>query len=103
VPSASPLVGETRFETAIAVAQEVVGEPTVIGLATGFAFPDALAGGAFMARRGGPMLLSGGEALPASVGSYLGALDGLEAAILFGGPAAISETVRQEVGLIVDG
>jgi hypothetical protein len=42
----------------------------MVGFATGSNFPDALAGGALMAKQGGPLLLAG-QSLPTSTLSYL--------------------------------
>lgn len=52
-------MGATRFETAVGVAEAFFSAPAAVGVANGFAFPDALSGGAHVAGRGGPLLLTG--------------------------------------------
>ena len=97
-PDAEALVGATRFETAVAVAERFFAAPASVGIATGTDFPDALAGGAHIANAGGPMLLSAGSELPAAVETYLTShSDTIAAAYLFGGPAALSDGVRTAV------
>jgi hypothetical protein len=97
-PSATPLSGATRFETAITVADEFFAAPRVIGVATGRAFPDALAGGAHVGGRGGPLLLSEQAVLPATVAAYLDEhAASIATAYLYGGEAALSAAVEQSV------
>ncbi len=54
--------GATRYETAVAIAQWIVGSPWLsyecVGLATGTNYPDALGGGVGMAKRGGILLMT---------------------------------------------
>ncbi len=103
VPGADPIVGATRVETAALVAQRLVGEPTVVGLATAGAFADALAGGADVARRGGPVLLSPPDRLPPVVADYLTArAERLEEVVLYGGSEALGEAVAAQVRAAVE-
>jgi len=93
-PDAEPLVGETRFETSVLVAETFFESATVVGLATGGDFADALAGGAAVGALGGPLLLTGQDNLPESTEGYL--LDNAESiddAFVFGGTDVISEDV----------
>lgn len=97
-PSATPLVGADRFGTAVAVDDKFFHVPTVVGIATGLTFPDALAADPFLGDQGGPIILVPPTgALPASVATYLGlhraTLTTLE---IFGGTAAVSTGVVTE-------
>ena len=103
-----PLTGTDRFDTARRVAMtgwQVPGDAVVvhpyfkvaqIGLATGLAFPDALTGGAFMALRNGPLLLTGaGDLEPAARDTIRqdSVEDGLKDLSVFGGPKVLSDEV----------
>lgn len=96
-PDAEPLVGSNRFLTALTVAEELFEGPPLVGIATGERFPDALTGGAYVAARGGPVLLSPIASLPSDVADYLEAQPSIQAAYLFGGTAALSAEVEQRV------
>lgn len=80
------LAGSDRYATAVAIADQGLGNPGVQVLATGLDFPDALSGGAAAASGGGAVLLTDGSALPAATASYLAAHPGTRWAL--GGPAA---------------
>lgn len=97
-PDAQPLVGESRFETGVLVAEQFFETTTVVGLATGGDFADALAGGAAVGRLGGPLLLVGQNApLPESTGGYLeDNAESIDTAYVFGGVDAIGEDVVEE-------
>lgn len=74
------------------------------GLATGGEFADALAGGAFVARLGGPLLLTGTDGLPELVRDYLETnAETIDEAFIFGGTHAISDVVADEVDQAIDG
>ena len=61
-------------------------------------FPDALAGGVDIAGAGGPLLLTSPEGLAPPVTAYLGAhRTSISAAVIYGGTAAVPESVRTEV------
>lgn len=105
-PDAPALVGATRFETAVEVAREFFDDPTVVGIATGLDFADALTGGAIVGRVDGPgpgpILLTDPADLPAAVEAYLSANAGsIDTALVFGGTAAISESVVAEVAAAI--
>ena len=92
---AQHIVGANRYETSARVAEQFFPAPSVVGIASGVNFPDALAGGAHAARRGSPLLLSPPEGLPGPVASYLQARrDPITAGVLYGGSVALSENVR---------
>ena len=96
-PGATSLAGADRYATAVLVAKEFFAEPTVIGLASGLTFPDALAGGANIAAHSGPMLLATpGAPLPRSLIDYIRAVS-LEHALLYGGRLVLSDQVAHSV------
>lgn len=94
------IAGTSRFATAAGIADAffATGVP-VVYLATGSAFPDALAGGAAAAALGGPMLLVTRDAVPPETAE---ALRGLQPAgvVVLGGERAVSEQVRAELSRI---
>lgn len=65
------IAGGSRYETAVAIAEETVAEPQLIVLADGNDFPDALIGGSLAAARGGVEVLTNGEQLHPSTTAYL--------------------------------
>ena len=84
------------------VAKEFFTQPTVIGLASGLKFPDALAGGANIAAHSGPMLLTTpGAPLPRSLIDYIRAVS-LEHALLYGGRVVLSEQVAYSVARLAE-
>lgn len=95
LPDATPLVGADRIATAVAVAEELFDAPTVAGVATAGAFPDALSGGALVGRRGGPMLLSFNDELSPEVGAYLEGQPQIAEVFVFGGVEALTDEVEQ--------
>lgn len=95
------LAGEDRYATSHAVAQASVAaglDGRRTWLATGQAFPDALAGGPTAAADGGVLLLAHGQDLDHSptVMDWVDERAGtFERLVLLGGPAAIDETTRR--------
>ena len=66
------LQGPDRYQTSVAIAEEITPDPTDILLATGNNYPDALAAGAAAgARTGAVVLLTNDSVLPAQVRAYL--------------------------------
>jgi putative cell wall-binding protein len=97
-PSASALSGSDRYATAAAVATSLFAGPTDVGVASGVVFPDALSGGAFEARSGGPILLSDPSALSPATGVYLTSVKAkVINTTMFGGTSALSATVQASV------
>jgi len=80
------LAGSNRYETAVAVADEL-GDPAAIMLATGTNYPDALAGGTAAAAVDGVLLLTRGAQLPEVTARYLAEHAAAQTYAL-GGPAA---------------
>jgi hypothetical protein len=92
-PAATPLVGADRYATSVAVAKQFFRSPPSVGLANGFAFPDALAGGAHIGLQGGPMLLvPPGALLPATVDAVLGSR-GSDGGYVYGGNSVLSDQI----------
>ncbi len=103
-PDADALVGATRFETAVLVAESFFADPPVVGIATGLDFADALAGGAQVGAAGGPLVLTEQDRLTGSAAAYLETVaGGLTTAYLYGGTEALSPTVADAVRGILDG
>jgi putative cell wall-binding protein len=104
VPDAEAIVGADRFDTSARVAARFFLKPAVVGVASGEGFADALAGGAHIARRGGPLLLTASSELPPVVRSRLEAdRSSLVSGFVYGGPAAIGEPVVGSVGSSIAG
>ena len=99
-PSAQAFIGTDRYDTAAQVADQFFPAATAIGVATGRAFPDALASGYNLGAKQVPLLLvppAGG--LPASVVTeMLFDFATVRDAVAFGGTAAVSDGVATQVG-----
>ncbi len=95
------IAGADRYETAARVAERALADgadPSRVWLATGAAFPDALAAGPAAASAGQVLVLSPPDAPPAPLRPVLAALRGSsEGLVLVGGEAALSEAVRAAV------
>lgn len=100
----SRISGADRYATAIAGSRRVFADgAALVYLASGEAFPDALAAAAMAARQGAPLLLTPRGELRAETASELRRL-GAADVIVVGGHAAVSDdTMRQlsELGLSV--
>ncbi len=91
------VAGDDRYATTVALSQIVFpsGAATVF-VASGEAFPDALAGGAAAGATESPLLLTGSTVLPDVVADELRRLHPTDVEVL-GGPAAISDQVVAEI------
>lgn len=70
--AAMRLTGNSRYETALAIAREAAPEPGFITIATGNDFPDALIAGSLASTfAGGVLILTDGDTLPDVVAAYL--------------------------------
>jgi putative cell wall-binding protein len=97
-PGALRIIGVNRYDTAAKVAQQLFGNPTIVGIASGEAFPDALSGGAHLAQLGAPILLAPQASVPDYTVAYLGAHKGsIGIAYLYGGSAAITSAADGQV------
>jgi putative cell wall-binding protein len=97
-PSAIAIIGADRFATATAVAYKFFTDPVTVGIATGLDYPDALAGGAMLAKEGAPLLLASAAVLPAATSTYLNAVKtSVTSAQIFGGATVLSPTTATDV------
>ena len=93
-PTATALVGGTRYETATAVAARFFSAPSTVGVASGENYPDALAGGLHALRAGGPLVLTARDTLPSATASYLQAnRASITSGWVYGGVAAVGDGV----------
>lgn len=93
-PAAPSIVGADRYATAALVAARLFASPSVVGLTSGSAFPDALFGGVQVAAAGGPMVLTSPGSLPAATAAYLHSdASHLTALLVYGGANAVSDQV----------
>jgi putative cell wall-binding protein len=101
-PHATPVIGADRYATATAVADKFFTAPTTVGIATGLNYPDALAGGAMLAKEGAPLLLASATVLPTSTSTYLKSQKTSVTAVqLFGGTSVLSDaTATAAVGAV---
>lgn len=99
--SVERVAGADRFETSVEAARKVMPGvmpglgPTAI-VASGEVFADALVAGPFAARGIHPVLLSGPDALPADVVSYLDTA-GVSHVVVMGGTGALSAEVAMTI------
>ncbi|HAS12181.1 MAG TPA: hypothetical protein DCS55_16950 [Acidimicrobiaceae bacterium] len=97
---AEAIAGADRFATAAMVAGTFFPAPAFVGMASGETFPDALSGGVASAMHGGPLMLSASSALSTATAGYLtGHADTIEEVQFYGGPAALSQAVRDAVAV----
>jgi putative cell wall-binding protein len=88
--------GRTRYETAVAVAEEL-DDPTRVVIATGEDFPDALTASAPAAKMGAPVLFSFGESLRPAVRDYLEDHPDISRAYVIGEDDVVSAAVEDEL------
>lgn len=101
--STERLSGDTRIDTALAIARFAVDragfDSTVVNIATGAAFPDALAFGPRAGSDPSPVLLVGGvdELGSAALAQHLDALSCVRLLRVSGGPAAVGDELLDAV------
>lgn len=88
--------GENRIETAVRVSQGTHGRSSEVVLTRSDDFADAMAAGPFVARTSRRLLLTNYDSVPPLVLAELNRL-GTTYVIVAGGPAAVSETVVQQL------
>ena len=88
--------GTNRYETAIAIADEVGNNGAII-LATGENFPDALAAGALALQEDAPIILNNGDSLRADVAAFLDADPTITGVYIVGGETVISAAIEAEL------
>jgi len=104
------LAGTTRYETAVAVANEGTGADIVPelhwhepGLATGLNFPDALAGGAASGAWGSPLLLTTTTSLPSATSAVLAAnKTNVYRISVMGSTSVITDAVKTAAGNAIE-
>jgi putative cell wall-binding protein len=94
------IAGENRYDTAAKAAATFPGGGAVAYVASGEAFPDALAAGAAAANVGAPLLLVGSTGAPPATTQALASLHPSEVRVL-GGPAAVSDDVLAQLRAVV--
>ena len=103
-PAGTLLAGGDRFATSALVAEKFFTNPTVVGVATGWNFPDALAGAGAMGVMGGPVLLSDPVVLPSADALYLtNQASSITQALLFGGVTSLSPAIATTVSKQING
>jgi uncharacterized delta-60 repeat protein len=104
---AGAIFGADRYETAVLAAIAFFPGTDLVGLASGAAFPDALAGGAHAAFAGAPLLLVPPDGpLPVSLAILFRDLSAdldPPTAFLYGGSGAVSDLVASDVVLSIGG
>jgi putative cell wall-binding protein len=93
VATVSRVAGETRFDTSVSINRDAFTTSTRAFLATGYNFPDALAGAAYAGATGAPLYVVPGDCVPADVLADLDTL-GVDQVTLLGGPAALTSAVQ---------
>ena len=101
-PTATGVYGQDEYGTSAAVATTFFAGAKLFGAATGLDYPDALAGGVFMATGGrlGPVLLvdpSATPAVPQTIAAYLATLAEGTLGYVFGGPLAVPADVLEAI------
>ena len=93
---ATRVAGADRYATAAAVVREAFTSASVVYVATGTAFPDALSGGAGAAIQGGALLLVQPTSVPAATRTELGRLNPSRIVVV-GGTSVVSAGVAAEL------
>lgn len=100
VGGSSRWYGPDRYATSTIIARGARSRGWLTGSTVGVASsaPDALSGSVYMARMGGPLLVTRQASLSPVTARYLAELDGLiDRAIVFGGSGAVSEHEAREL------
>lgn len=87
------LSGTDRFQTSVAINADAFTTSSTVYLATGFNFPDALAGSVLAARQKAPLFLVPTSCVPEAVLSQISSL-GATRVVLLGGTAALDRSVQ---------
>jgi putative cell wall-binding protein len=92
--------GSDRYATSVRISQQAFPEGTdTVFVATGSAFPDALAAGPLAGMLDAPILLTESATLPAAVSRELQRLQP-ETVVVLGGAAAVTADVEQRIGAL---
>ncbi len=100
------LAGLNRYETAAVIAEDAVSRGwagwSYVGVATGLNYPDSLAGGPACGRRGGILLMTDPKVLSGATRAEILLHSGDVGRIdVFGGTAAVSTPVAEELGALL--
>jgi putative cell wall-binding protein len=95
------IAGSDRYETAVTVSQHTFPSTDVVFIATGGAFPDALAVGPAAIDAAGPVLLVSTTSLPKTVADELVRLNP-NRVVIVGGTAAVSAGVANSIDALFD-
>src|SRR6185436_7425872 len=100
-PTVQRISGPDRYDVAVQISKQTFpGTAPVVYLAAGGNYPDALSAAPAAVHRGGPLLLTLGDQLPAGVADELRRLRPSEVVIV-GGANSVSEPVADAVRAIV--
>jgi len=99
-PVAIPVVGATRYLTAVEASKHFASAATVV-VASGETFPDALGGAALAGAADGPLLLTPAAAVPAEVLAEIDRLGATKVYVL-GGTGAVSASAYAQLDAAVD-
>lgn len=106
VRSFDRIAGSDRFETAVRISEATIASEdtpaSVVYIASGLNFPDALSAGPIAAQQGGSMLLVDPTAIPASVEAELLRLSP-QRIVIVGGTGVVSTGVENALRRFVDG
>lgn len=86
--------GKTRYDTAVAIADELVTDSTDAVVVSGMDFPDALSAGSYAAINDKPILLTRPDSVPAVIEAEL---EEYETTTVIGGTLAVSEDVADSL------
>jgi putative cell wall-binding protein len=95
-PTASPVVGADRYETAARLAGQQFASGNPVGISSGLSYADGLTGASHIAALGGALLLTRPDRLPASTRDHIVSMKP-SAVVVYGGPSAVGSAVRAEL------
>jgi putative cell wall-binding protein len=100
-PTVERLAGADRYSMGVLISQRAFpSTASIVYLASGEKFPDALSASPAAARDGGPLLLTPAGALPSVVAAEIARLDP-DRVVIVGGPVSVSPAVEDAVRAIV--
>ncbi|NJP30690.1 cell wall-binding repeat-containing protein [Micromonospora thermarum] len=105
-PTTVEVWGENRYETALYTAWTFFGGQRYAGVATGYDWPDALAGGALMGRLNGPLLITPGTGANLAFETQLlldEASGSIHTGLVFGSAAVVTDAQRSQIGTWIAG
>lgn len=98
----SRLAGSDRYATAVAISKASFSSASVVFVATGTTFPDALGGGPVAGLSAGPLLLVPSTTLPSNVATELQRLNP-DKVVILGGTGVVSSSVANQIASVVGG